>query len=753
MKIKSISIQNFRKLKSVSIEFSGETTVFVGANNSGKTSAMLALKYFLVEPNEFKVLDFTLSNWDGLNEIGRRWESPKSNDSIQLDDFLPLLPTLDIWFDVNEQDIHHVIPIIPTLNWKGGLLGIRVILQPRDLDQLQKNYLEARTTATNRANAKLREYPKTLSEFLEKNLHNHFSLQVYKLDPTKFDLESPQQLVKTSEPIREPSIIKRLIKVDFLDAQRVSDNDPICLSEQLRKYYDKHLNPTDKNLDINNKEHKSDINVLTTLETAEKKFGENLIEKFKAPFGELKELGYPNIDNPDILMIAKFTAREGITHDSAMQYRINSNNLEDELKLPETYSGLGYRNLISIIFRLMAYRDNWMRVGKEQMSNNEHIAPIHLVIVEEPEAHLHAQVQQVFIKKAYDRLRDHLHLKSNDKFSTHLLISTHSSHIAYETKFANLRYFKQRKISTNNKVPITEVINLTKTFGDDSDTERFVTRYLKLTHSDLFFADALIIVEGQAERILVPSFIANDPQFKKLTENYITLLELGGSHAHRIVPLLKILEITTLIIADLDSVDTKNNNKVIQPELSNSNILSSNSTFKILYKEKESIKTGDEKIERVSIDWLFALDDKSMTLSEYGNKVIFAYQIPSKSSSSDSKFLGEYIPRTFEDAFILKNIDIFKKSNIKNDDINALKNIQSCIEASTDLKSLNTAIFDLIHGELTTDQEGKEKRKKSTFDKAEFALELLFYDEFLPPDYIKEGLLSLVNELCGGKDE
>lgn len=40
MHIKFVEIQNFRKLKSCRVDFEEETTVFVGANNSGKTSAM-----------------------------------------------------------------------------------------------------------------------------------------------------------------------------------------------------------------------------------------------------------------------------------------------------------------------------------------------------------------------------------------------------------------------------------------------------------------------------------------------------------------------------------------------------------------------------------------------------------------------------------------------------------------------------------------------------------------------------------------
>lgn len=44
MKILTINIQNFRKLLQCRIDFSEKTTIFVGANNSGKTSAMDALE-------------------------------------------------------------------------------------------------------------------------------------------------------------------------------------------------------------------------------------------------------------------------------------------------------------------------------------------------------------------------------------------------------------------------------------------------------------------------------------------------------------------------------------------------------------------------------------------------------------------------------------------------------------------------------------------------------------------------------------
>lgn len=75
MHISQIEIGNFRKLVAARIDFSPENTVFVGANNSGKTSAMSALHRFLVDPRSFTINDFSLSHWQTLNTEGELWES------------------------------------------------------------------------------------------------------------------------------------------------------------------------------------------------------------------------------------------------------------------------------------------------------------------------------------------------------------------------------------------------------------------------------------------------------------------------------------------------------------------------------------------------------------------------------------------------------------------------------------------------------------------------------------------------------
>ena len=194
-----------------------------------------------------------------------------------------------------------------------------------------------------------------------------------------------------------------------------------------------------------------------------------------------------------------------------------------------------------------------MRVGKQQQRQMRYPA-IAFILIEEPEAHLHTQVQQVFIRQAYKVLRKHTNLGDSNAHRTQLVVSTHSSHIAHECDFDHLRYFR-RLPAVKPSIPLSSVVNLGTVFGTDVETKRFVTRYIKVTHCDLFFADAAVFVEGPAERILVPFFVRNQPELAPLHECYITWLEIGGSHAHRLKPLVEQLGLTTLIITDLDACD------------------------------------------------------------------------------------------------------------------------------------------------------------------------------------------------------
>ncbi len=729
MRISSIHLQNFRKLWRCRIDFSRETTLFVGANNSGKTSAMDALGKFLAGRN-FVFNDFTISNRTKINAIGVRWSATECELPEAVAEWEDILPKMDIWLDVSRKEIHYVAGLIPTLKWRGGKLGVRLIYQPKEVSNLFTEYREAYFAARKTEAAKpglgasINLYPKNLCEFLERKLATYFSIKSYVLNPAQSEEETPQPTSFGMECFTD-NPLKGIIRVDMIDAQRgFADPDSSDrgektrkqLSAQMRSYYDKHLDP-DK------MPSPEDLEILEVTETAKNVFDKNLAIKFGPAIGELEGLGYPGVTDPKITVATKVSAGETLRHESAVQYALSKSN--EEMKLPEKYNGLGYQNLISMIFDLMGFRDAWMRVGKAKHSQDGEdavIEPLHLVLVEEPEAHLHMQVQQVFIRKAYSVLRNREFLKTNSDFATQLIISTHSSHIARETDFADLRYFKRLSESAECGVATAKVINLSDVFGKEDSTGKFVTRYLQTTHCDLFFADAAILVEGSAESMLVPHFIRN--KYPELHQRYISILSINGRHSHRLSPLIEKLCLPTLIIADLDSVELDGHHKSARPERKKNLISGNYAVTGWIVKEKNLDKLLDLPAEQKVIN----------NETPYEHPIRIAYQTPVTIKYNGKE--TEALSGTFEDCMVYTNYELLK--NIKADDTGSLvEKVNTAINAEKSFSELHKEIFRLL-------REGKSDQK------AEFALDLIYVidpSELIVPAYIAEGLEWLQNLL------
>lgn len=721
MKIDFIKIKNFRKLHSCKIEFSEKETIFVGANNSGKTTAMDALITFL-KRKEFKTQDFTISNWTELNRIAEVWvtNSDLSEEDKSIKLLEPYLPSLDLWINIEVSELRYVSHLIPTLDWEGGLLGIRLAFQPKNIEILIEEYIISRVKV-NKLNTdsktKVELWPKDFWQFCERKLNSLFEIKTYILDPNKFDVD--QELSEYNIPI-EGNPLNGLIKIDTINAQRGfsdanSDNpesqNSRNLSSQLRSYYDKHLNPS---IDPTAK----DLDALEKLNDAQLVFDGNLKTRFEDSLKELGDLNYPGFGNPQITLSSLIKAADGLEHDSAVRYEIFK-----DLSLPEKYNGLGYQNLISIIFKLIRYRDEWMRKGKATNEDNDIIEPLHLVLIEEPEAHLHAQVQQVFIKKAYNVLRKHPDLNEKNDFSTQLVISTHSSYIAHQ-KFESLRYFKRNNTLI---IPTSEVLSLKSVFDssktDESETEKFVVRYLNTTHNDLFFADAAILVEGPAERMLIPHFIKNRHQI--LDSCYITILEIGGSHAHRLKPLIEKLGLITLIITDIDSQERYTDNSKTPPKEK----LRKCQPKKVSNQEtnNDTLKSWNPRLN--DIDKLLDLEFKDKVLKDNPIRVAFQNEINIKGK--------KVYPYTFEDALVVENIEIFKLISKSSGLLK--KMVESANE--TDIANVAKKAYDAINAE------GAKK--------AEFALDVLYFENpenLNTPKYIKEGLIWIEEQLKSNKN-
>lgn len=746
MRIEFVEIANFRKLLSTRVGLSSEKTIFVGANNSGKTSAITALRYFLVdrERSSFCFNDFTLSHWPAINSMGAAWEAEHlANRPLPEPEWEPVLPFLDVWLQVADNEVHYVQKILPTLDWDGGRLGVRMRLEPKEAAHLQQEYVTARSQALTLqaagaalANAQGKDaaefqiaiWPQNLVEFLQRRLTAFFTVKAYVLDPAgcvdpEHGVAKPQVL-NGSEPI-DGDPFRGLIRIDEISAQRgfgvadENEDDQVAttisgsrkLSAQLRQYYTRHLDPYE-NPDA------QDLLALKAIEEAQKAFNLRLSDGFKSPLKEMHKLGYPGVTDPKLNISTRLRPVEGLNHDAAVQFVVPVHDGENaiDLYLPEDSNGLGYQNLISMVFRLMAFRDSWMRVGKakHKASDDTIIPPLHLVLIEEPEVHLHTQVQQVFIRQAYKILRNHIDLVGSPNFVTQMVVSTHSSHIAHECKFDSLRYFR-RMPAGEKAIPTSCVVSLENAFGADLETKRFVTRYLRVTHCDLFFADAAVLTEGPAERILVPNFVNYHPEFEKLSESYITWLEIGGSHAHKLRSLIEKIGLTTLVITDIDSC---NADGASVPPARGAGYTSRNTTLRTWWPALHDLDLLLEKPE----------NEKVKTYKDENFSVRVAYQSPIQVTFKGAT--TEALSYTLEDAIVMENIGLFETLP----GTGLIAKFRSAITNSADLNALSTAL----------------KTALDSGGKAEFALDLLEIEDPLslsPPSYIRDGLLWLAVQL------
>lgn len=716
MKIHSIHIKNFRKLKNYHIDFGEKETVFVGANNSGKTSAISAIVWFLKNNEKFTLKEFTATNWALIDRLGDQWLTNDPIDDTLLDSHQwdDIVPSLDIWIDVADGEQYRVNHLIPSLStWDGKVVGVRCQYNPKDVKRLYVDYKETKEKAIALQSTEEWKkasspdlFPKNLCDFLAKgsNLRDYFEVKYYIID---FAIEPTDEDVVQVTPNNdlEKNPLEELIRVDtilasrdFSDPEGQSDSDIDTLSKQFQKYYS----------NSNSEEEvlmPEDLELVSGIAKANETYDAKLTKTFEMPVKELKNINYPGFQNPEIKIRSKIQIEEAIKHESAVQFAIQG---MAELALPEKYNGLGYRNLISIYLKLMDFREKWLKA----LSEGKNIEPIHLVFVEEPEAHLHAQAQQVFVRKAFEALCNNKTIRENHWLKTQLVLSTHSNHIINELDLNCMRYFK-RVMDAHDKIPISKVVNLSNTFGLDDETKQFVTRYIRLTHCDMFFADAIILVEGPAEKILVPSFLAN----AGLESYYISVIEVNGRHAHSFRSLINKIGIPTLIVTDIDATETiveegKEKHKAV-----------------ITAKEK-GYKTGNPSITswlpgKELVDDLMELNGAERTVDNV--RIAFQTTISVK-WNKENEVYTDICPYTFEDALIFTNLELFRQNGLKK--MGTITTIANLLKKSCSAEDLQKLIFDKLES-------------KSDFKKADFAISLLYKDDFndlIAPTYIQEGL-------------
>jgi hypothetical protein len=134
MHLSHCHICNFRRLKDVHVDLERDISIFVGANNSGKTSAANVVQMFAAGA-KFGINDFSTDCWKKFDEIGSAATAPDDGDIPRL--------ILDLWFAVEAADLYRVIGLLPSLDWSGTLVGIRIEFCAGDGQRMLRNFRDS----------------------------------------------------------------------------------------------------------------------------------------------------------------------------------------------------------------------------------------------------------------------------------------------------------------------------------------------------------------------------------------------------------------------------------------------------------------------------------------------------------------------------------------------------------------------------------------------------------------------------------
>jgi len=194
---------------------------------------------------------------------------------------------------------------------------------------------------------------------------------------------------------------------------------------------------------------------------------------------------------------------------------------EAGINLPIPTLGLGQKNIIYLS----------LFIAELENSSNNH--EINILLIEEPEAHLHPQLQKILFSNL-----------SNLK-STQVFMTSHSTHIASDCNYKSLNVLyrsMQKKVKSFS--PFKSGLLTPR-------EELLLKRYLDATRSELFFASAIIFVEGVGEQFIIPS-IAKQIYGIHLTEHNISVIPI---HSRFFDPYLKLIQNDNLEIPAAAIID------------------------------------------------------------------------------------------------------------------------------------------------------------------------------------------------------
>ena len=213
----------------------------------------------------------------------------------------------------------------------------------------------------------------------------------------------------------------------------------------------------------------------SVIKNKDNKFNE--IAKARGDINTAMEKSMGNVFGQSVNLQFTENSFSSILQSIKMVFFPNMGEMDDEKFRDVAINSLGYNNLLYIatVFAEL-----------EAMNNNLFT----ILLIEEPEAHLHPQIQSKLIK--------YLQKLSNEKNNLQIILTTHSAVLASSVSVDTIIHV------TGTETGIT--VKKLSDFGLDDSIKNYLNRWMDITKSTLLFSKGVILVEGICEAMLLPAF-------------------------------------------------------------------------------------------------------------------------------------------------------------------------------------------------------------------------------------------------------
>lgn len=460
MYILNVKIRNYKNFYKESIDFKKNITTIIGENGTGKTNLFNAIR-LLIDNNYrhfFHEDDFSYE----LNNIKGQW-------------IIISLKFLDVPNPLEE-------PEAAEFNPQSNESVYSLLFRPKKVIRNKLNALSEKYLNEKEESEKLK-----LKMDLEQYIGSISIISDYEIIKTigmKFDFLNDNEYKK---------VVGDYDKLIFPDPDDIQEDKSIIGDIQkinLGDYLNVTFIPAIR--DVNSELTKSGNfleNILTNIsgEINDKKWS-GVKTKFEEINSDLKSIDeYTNFTDKVVDLMQDTV---GTVYSSDMfldvvlpedkKYLIKYFSLKGKIgnhSLSLYNKSLGENNII--YFALKMLQNSYQEGHSKKMLN--------LIIIEEPEAHLHKHLQQTFLEG----------MKSNNKFQ--IILSTHSVHISESSNVSSM------VVLGNVNEKMNEIYNPINDL--DTATVKYIERYLDATRSPILFSKNVILVEGSAELIFISNIL------------------------------------------------------------------------------------------------------------------------------------------------------------------------------------------------------------------------------------------------------